>query len=179
VFDFLQQYDAVIIFTETWPADEGDYARYDTIGELLADYIDDGGGLVLCQYAMYDGSARIRGRICSSGYAPLTTGPLDVESRDDRSLLLDSIEFPLHPVFSGIDIAGLLLPGEFLAYPQLDATAILLAEDNHASNAIAINASGSIIGLNMSAQAFAFPDYKEAVNLIVNCLIHVADADRS
>jgi hypothetical protein len=173
--EFLRQYDAILIFTDAWPA-EPYMSQYDTIGDLLADYVDGGGGLVMCQYAMYDGSARIQGRICSPGYAPLKSGPLEL-LRVDRSIAIASLDFPLHPIFQAIDIDTLLIPGDRLAHPLLDETALLLAKDDLETNAIAINARGNIVSLNMSMKAFAFSDYREAIKLIANSLVFTAHTE--
>ena len=178
--EFLQHYDAILIFTDAWPFDNPSIGVYDTIGNLMADYVDAGGGLVICQFALYGGAAGIRGRLSSSGYAPLKPGPVETGPWDDRSIVMNSINFPLHPVFYGIDVVGLLVPGDLnLGYPELDETAILLAEDDQGTNAIAINSNGNIIGLNMYFKAFAFPDdYMETVKLVANSILYVADTDQ-
>ncbi len=174
--EFLQQYDAILIFTDAWPIDNPGLGAFDTIGNLMADYVDAGGGLVICQYAVSGWSAGIRGRLFSPGYAPLINGPI-VPGQGDRSIVMDSIDFPLHPVFYEIDLDGLGLPVDLhLCYPELDETAILLVEDDQGTNAMAINSNGNIIGLNMYFKPFAFPDdYTETVKLVANSILYVAD----
>lgn len=179
--EFLQHYDAILIFTDSWPVDIPSHEAYDTIGNLMADYVDAGGGLVICQFALYGGAAGIHGRLNSPGYAPLKSGTsLPGGPFDDRSIVMNSIDFPLHPVFYGIEIDVLLMPQEYnLSYPELDETAILLAEDDQGTNAIAINSNGNIIGLNMYFKSFAFPDeYMETVKLVANSILYVADTDQ-
>jgi len=178
--EFLQYYDAILIFTDAWPLDNPASGAFDTIGNLMADYVDAGGGLVICQYALYAGAAGIRGRLISPGYAPLRRGRY-VEPQGDRSIVMDSIDFPLHPVFYEIDLDDLVLPVHWFHFydPELDETTILLAEDDQGTHAIAINSNGNIIGLNMYFKAFAFPDdYTEAVKLVASSILYVADADQ-
>jgi len=177
---FLQGYDAILVCTDTGPHDDLSQQAFDSIGGLLADYVDAGGGLVLCQFSFSPGWAGIRGRLQSPGYAPLTSGPVEYGQRDDRSIVMSSIGFPLHPVFYGIAVDELLLPGDItLGFPGLDDSAILLALDDQGTNAIAVNDGGSIIGLNMYLKAFAFPDnYQEAVKLVANSIRYVSGVDR-
>ena len=177
--DYLQQYDAAMVLTLGYPLQE-DFARYDTIGNLLADYVDDGGGLVMFQYSMYDGAARIQGRICSPGYSPYkATSYPDRDNWDARSIDIDSIDFPLHPVFDGIDIDELMLPGDLLADPELEESAVLLASDDRDTSVIAINTSGNVIGYNVHGGIFTIPGYEEAMKLGINALLYVANHEES
>jgi hypothetical protein len=177
----LRNYDALLVFTDAWPADDPGPGAFDTIGGLLADYVDAGGGLVMCEFMICGLSAGIRGRLVSPGYAPLAGGYLEtgLDPEADRSIAMESIAFPLHPVFYGIAVDRLVLPGDFaVGRPELDETATLLAVDDRGSNSVAVNADGSIIGLNMYFKAFAFPeDYTETVRLAANSLLYVAGRD--
>ena len=180
--EMLQAYDAIILFTDAWPDDFPGPDIYDTIGDLLADYVDAGGGIVICEFAINGLAAGVRGRIATPGYAPFTAGPgqLDYLLEEDRLVVMESIEFPLHPVFCGVAVDTLVLPGHhFLGYPELDETAILLAVDDHGTNAVAVNAAGNIIGLNVHFKHLALPDdYPEAVKLTANSILYVAEAAR-
>jgi hypothetical protein len=177
--EFLNCYDALVVFTDTGPVDDLSVQAFDTIGNLLAEYVDDGGGIVMCQFALYGGRAGIRGRLQSSGYAPLSCGPVEYGSWEDRPIVMGSIGFPLHPVFYGIAIDELVFPGDInLGFPGLNTTAVLLAVDDQGTNAVAVNRSGRIIGLNMHLKAFAFPDdYSEAIKLVANSIVYVAESD--
>jgi len=177
--ELLRRYDALLVFTDAWPADP--YPNgYDAIGDLLADYVDEGGGLVMGQYTTSGFPAGIGGRIVSPGYAPLRGGPLETgDDRSDRHIVLESLEFPLHPVFAGIDIAGIrLCKSRFsLARPELDGTAALLAVDDMGTNAVAIDSSGRIVVINTFYKSFAFPDeYAETVKLVASSLLFVSGA---
>lgn len=179
--EFLQDYDALLVFSDAWPdVDPPAPDAYDTIGSLLAEYVDGGGGLVMCQYATSGFAAGIRGRIIDSGYSPLRGGDMETgDDESDRAIVLESLEFPLHQVFAGVDIPGVrLCKARFaLARPVLDETAILLAVDDMGTNAVAVNAYGNIVGVNMYYKSFAFPDeYAETVKLVANLLMFVSGA---
>lgn len=178
--EMLQAYDAIILFTDAWPDDVAGPDAYDAIGDLLADYVDAGGGVVLCEFAINGIAAGIRGRIATPGYAPFSRGFAEVDfgEEEDRLVVMDSIEFPLHPVFNGVAVDSLVLPGNhFLGYPELDETAILLAVDDHGTNAVAVNAAGNVIGLNMHFKHLVLPnDYTEAVKLTANSILYAAEA---
>ena len=182
--EFLESYDALLVFTNAWPiGGSGLPESFDTIGNLMADYVDAGGGIVMCQFMISGFTAGIRGRLISPGYAPLKEGSLhsDIGQWHDRSIVLDSLDFPLHPVFSGIDIDSLSLPAHqiYLGRPDLDETAVLLAVDDESTNAIAANSRGTIIGLNIYYKAFAFPEeYAETVKLVANSILYVSGADQ-
>ena len=66
----LQQYAAVLVYS--------DCAFYDSaaLGDVLADYIDGGGRVVLATFAFWNepGEIGIYGRLLTGGYLPLTLG---------------------------------------------------------------------------------------------------------
>ena len=177
--EYLRQYEALLVFTDAWPeTDQPSYGSYDTIGNLLAEYVDEGGGLVIGQYTTGDLAVGIRGRLVSPGYAPLKSGGLETgDDESDRAIVLESLEFPLHPVFDGVDILGIrLCKSRFsLHVPDLDETAILLAVDDRGTNAVAVNAAGNIVVVNTYYKSFAFPEeYAETVKLVANSLVFVS-----
>lgn len=61
----LQQYAAVLVYSDT------SFNSPTALGDVLADYADSGGGVVLCTFAF---SAAIQGRLNTGGYLPFTTG---------------------------------------------------------------------------------------------------------
>lgn len=64
----LQAYRAALVFTSYTPADRV------ALGNVLADYIDWGGRVVLATFSSYGPAYDIRGRLASGGYLPFTTG---------------------------------------------------------------------------------------------------------
>lgn len=90
----IQGYDAVVACSESGLPDPV------ALGDVLADYVDGGGVLVLCTFA-YGGNIEITGRIMTTGYSPLllNSNPghyswddLDLADPDEPgSPLLDSV----------------------------------------------------------------------------------------
>jgi len=63
----LEDYDCVI----TW--DNNRYHDATALGDVLADYVDGGGAVIVCEFAFYDGFA-IGGRFTNEQYCPLGVG---------------------------------------------------------------------------------------------------------
>ena len=138
----LTPYDAVIVYVNNSPAVP------DTTGDVLADYVDGGGKLVLCQAAFVEGGFAITGRIMTTGYSPMmpTAGAGD---GTDKTLDPSTLTFPLHPIFSGVDVAAYTRPGNTgYSIPAIDTDAVVLAQFNGALEAIAVNAAATIVSLN-------------------------------
>lgn len=171
--DELIQFDAILLYTVALLAFPD---VNDSIGNTMADYVDSGGGIVMCQWSMHGGGAGIGGRLRSPGYSPFKPGLIG-NINDDRRIEISSIDFPLHPVFYEIDVMNITSPGWMnIPHPILDESATLLAKDQFDANAIAINSTGNIIGLNIwPSYVFSCHDrYQNAAMLIANSLMFVA-----
>ena len=159
----LNEYDVVFVHT--------DYAPYepDSLGDILADYVDDGGGLVMTQYC-FNNNWGMGGEIMTSGYCPFQKADGDGTS-GDRQIDPSSVSIPIHPIFSGADINNLVYwaNANFTDSP-LDAGATLLATDTGGTNAIAINADGNIVALNMFAGQLNETYYSSAKVMANSCL---------
>jgi Immunoglobulin I-set domain/Immunoglobulin domain/Protein of unknown function (DUF642) len=85
----LQQYSEVLVYS--------DAAFNDSVGmgNVLADYVDAGGGLVVATFGFNDGS--LQGRLATGGYLPLTTG--GTTSGTELTLVADQ---PSHPILNGV-----------------------------------------------------------------------------
>jgi hypothetical protein len=121
----------------------------------------------------------------SPGYCPLTAGPVGAfnNNLDNKKIAIRSLDFPLHPIFNFVhdDTINYFAQSDF-SDPGLDATATLLANDTTGDNAIAINATGNIIGLDMLGTwqfqdvLIGGPPFPEGNQLIANCILFVAGA---
>ena len=80
------------------------YLEPDRLGDLLADYVDDGGGVVLTLNAMSEGW-EVGGRFRDDGYSPFRTG--DTTLTPSRLGEYDTE----HPIMQGVEE----IRGEFLA----------------------------------------------------------------
>ena len=89
----LQQYNAVLVFS-----DNG-FSNGVALGNVFADYMDAGGGVVAATFAFYNCSncLGIEGRILSANYLPFTRG---TQSQGvPLTLVADQ---PLHPILAGV-----------------------------------------------------------------------------
>jgi hypothetical protein len=92
----LQQYDAIITWSNT------DYANPVALGNVLADYVDAGGGVVVAIFATTNGSdtLRLRGRWETGGYPIMIPGP---GTTTGGSHSLGAILIPGHPILEGVN----------------------------------------------------------------------------
>ena len=140
----LQAYDSVLAYTNSIPNNTAG------LGDLLADYVDGGGHLVLATYA-YSSPWAVAGRITTSGYTPLLN--LGVNDNVSGDLVPTA---PADPIFSGVDFAALTyFENANFAHPGLDIGATLLATDGAGVNMIARNPAGNVVGLNLFPSAGA------------------------
>ena len=88
----LQQYDAVLVYSDT------SFNNNVAIGNVLADYMDGGGGVVLATFAFWDTQGlSIQGRIKTAGYLPFTTA----NQSQPGGLTLVAVE-PRHEILDGV-----------------------------------------------------------------------------
>jgi hypothetical protein len=165
----LQQYDAVLVYLGSTGQN-----FVDSLGNVLADYVDAGGGVVLGAYYLSD-TWKMTGRIMTAGYSPLASAA--EAGRGDRQLDETTISFPLHPVFNGTDVSSLTLWGNNnISDPVLASGATALAMDVFGAPAVAVNANGRIMAVNTDFGNAAELGYDDAIQLVANCLLFVADA---
>jgi hypothetical protein len=126
----LAGYDAVLVFGALKPL------APIVLGDNLADYVDAGGRLVFASYS-HTVSWGVEGRITSGGYSPFNfdgTNP-------NLALALGTVYDPGHPIMLGV----VSLPSGSNTNPTLAPGAILLAEWNNATPAVAVEASGTVV----------------------------------
>jgi hypothetical protein len=89
----LQQYSAVLVYSD-FP-----FSNSTALGDVLANYADAGGGVVLATFA-FGGLAGcdISGRLASAGYLPFTTGAFTFGI--PLTLIPD---LPAHPIMAGVN----------------------------------------------------------------------------
>jgi len=136
----LQQYSAVLVYTDTYLGDAVGW------GDVLADYMDAGGGVVLSAFG-YDAQygIGIAGRIVSGGYLPLTQA-----GQDQGARLLMVKDTPEHPIFEGVNS----FDGGTASYHNspisITPDATLLAHWTNGQPLVAVKqpTAGKIVGLN-------------------------------
>ena len=165
---FLNDYDAVLVWTTANVTDPVG------LGSRLADYVDAGGGVVIGQMSFVNG-AGLQGRIMSAGYSPLQSA-VSVGVPFNRKIDFASVATPLHPILNGVNMLNFrFFSTSQWSNPGLASGATRVALDDTGANAIAINASGSVIGVNMSGH-LTRGSYSEPPKLVVNSLLFVAGA---
>jgi hypothetical protein len=144
----LHQYAAII----TWS--DGAYSDNTGLGNVLADYVDAGGGVVVGAYAWTTGSGGIAGRIVS--YLPMTQGA----TASDASHLTMLKDAPAHPVLQGVNtFDGGAYSRRHTISPAAGAT--LIAHWTDGLPLIAANnpSNGRIVGLNFRPTSTAVNTY--------------------
>jgi hypothetical protein len=111
----------------------------------------------------------------TAGYSPFATASTATGQAGDRIIDINSLTFPLHPVFNGTDVSNLFYEGGgFLSNPVLNTGATLLATNDNGHNALAISANGRIIGSNIWVLGtFSDPTQTDARKLLANALLFV------
>jgi hypothetical protein len=177
--DEMNAYDAILCWTVNT------LSTRVTIGDRLADYVDNGGGLVLAQGALSRSTlGAIEGRIMTPGYSPLTpAGPsLDISN---RRIDFFSLTFPLHPIFNGTDVLDMCYQSQpNWSAPNLDPGASLIAlsidcnpPSDTSFNGIAISANEKVVALNIYPNWHStYELFPEPPQMIANCLLFVAGA---
>jgi hypothetical protein len=153
-------YDCVLAYTN--------YAPLDAVvfGNVLADYVDAGGGLAIATYGFSNPWA-IQGRIMTTGYSPLVNVGVNADVSGNLVAVV-----PGDPIFDGVDLATLTyFHNSNFAHPGLDAGASLLATDGSGHNMIARNAAGNVIALNLFPRGGVIQNNAEFYELVGNSLI--------
>lgn len=160
--DWLVGAEAVLAYTNSLPPSG--------LGNLLADFVDAGGGVVLGTYSMSFPWA-ITGRITEAGYSPfLPTNNLGTPSGDLVATVPDD------PVFDGLDLSTFTYwSNDNYAYAGLADGAELLATDGAGVNMVARNADGNVIAINIFPGQYEFITHgPEVWTLYGNALADVA-----
>jgi hypothetical protein len=157
----LAAYDLVLAYSNSVPADPT------AAGDVLADYVDQGGCLVLATYSL-SSPWTISGRIQTTGYSPL----VDAQSNGDVSGNLNAL-VPSDPIFDGVDLGALAyFHNSNFAHPDLDTGATLIADDGAGNNMIARNATGNVVAINLFPPDFQANNselFKIFGNAAANC----------
>ena len=91
--DTLQAYDAVLVFRNTsfWSTFQ--------MGNVLADYVDSGGGVVVMHFALIN-SGYLTGRFFNDGYYAIN--PINSTSQTGSNLTLGAVHLPQHPLLQNV-----------------------------------------------------------------------------
>jgi ELWxxDGT repeat protein len=140
----LEEYDAVLVYSD-W-----EFGNSTAMGDVLVDYIDAGGGVVMATFAFWDPTqwdGGIGGRISTDGYLPFTQN-----QQDDATNLTLVADDPEHPILSGVTSfnGG---SNSYFNTVNLTAGAYLVAHWSNGVPLIAVKepmteGAGCVVGLN-------------------------------
>jgi len=136
------------------------FQQPDALGNVLADFVDQGGGVVLATY-VFSQPWRIGGRITTAGYSPFTvsdvrfttTGVLDLANSNTN-----------HPILQGVTSAQHYFTNFNYTNPALTAGSTLIAVDTAGNRVVAVNAANRVVGLSV------FPGFGDMGRLFANAL---------
>ncbi len=133
----LNQYDAVLAWT--------DFSFSASMSNLLADYVDAGGGVVISTFWGSQVDAIVGGgRLETTGYNPLINPTIDAFT----SATLGTYDVA-SPLFSGVSsLNASVFRGDYL--PGLDAGATLVASWSDGNPLLAYNAAQNVINLTLT-----------------------------
>jgi len=165
----LLPYNAVLVWSK-FP-----FTAPDNVGNVLKEYVDNGGGIVLASYCFFEGELQIDGNILNDGYSPFL--PSGLSSVGQFIRISDQTD-PEHFLFSGIQEID--IDGRNPAYrideskgsdPDLKTDGILLATDSQGRNVVASNELGNVVAVNMYPEQLVTPGAKR---LLANALLYVS-----
>ncbi|NUQ80000.1 MAG: choice-of-anchor D domain-containing protein [Bacteroidetes bacterium] len=161
--DQLKDYDAILLWSD------GSFNNPTALGDVLKDYVDQGGGLIVSTYALSTNWS-IQGGILNAGYLPfIPSATTSVSGTIDLSTLTE----PDHPVFNGIEVNPVYWWNSSYSNPSLNQGGRVLAFDTNGNRVVGINDDESVIA------AVIFPGFLNQANepaqrLFAHMLLHVA-----
>ena len=169
----MSQYDAILVYS-----DGVGFQNPTSIGNNLADYVDQGGGVVIGVFSMHtsSGAITIQGRLRTGGYIPLTFGG------QSGSNLTMTADIPSHDIMSGVSSVH----GGSSSYHHVSSVvsgATRVASWSNGRPLVAEwvpHSGGAVVGLNMfPPSSSARGDFWQASSdgdvLMANALTFVSD----
>ena len=163
----LQAYDAVL----TWS--NSPWSNATAMGDVLADYVDAGGGVVVGTFA--NASIRLAGRWINGNYEAIIGG----SGQTQGAAFLGTVHVPAHPIMDGV---GTFNGGSSSFRPTataLNPGAISIAEWSDGRVLVAENANGQVVDLAMyppssDCRSDFWASGTDGARLMANALLYVA-----
>ena len=162
----IQQYKAILVWSNY------SFNNPANVGNVLKEYVDNGGGVILSTYC-YSTPWAIQGGILDPGYSPFIP---DFTQNVSGTLDMGSITDPGHPVFNGIIAAPDYWFNSNYSNPDLNIDGILLAQDTNGNNVVAISPNQKVVGINIYP-GFLADANMETARLFANALVHVSGVE--
>lgn len=154
----LMAYDAILASTN-WPWSYVN--RSDNLGNLLADYVDAGGGLVMTTFSwQYQGVNGLGGRLLNGGYSPFTGGS------NLYSYASALGNYTLHPIMSGVNTVD----GYYRDAVTPSNDAQVIANWSDSVPFVAVDSGSGVVGINVFPEDSAGDISGDYAQLFVNAL---------
>ncbi len=136
----LQAYDAVLVYSNY------QFANRTTLGNVLANYVDQGGGVVEAPFASNNGVYGLRGRWTTQQYGVWGQGPV----RTGNSLTLGTVYDPGHAIMAGVNSFDGGSNSWHSQVGPLTPDSELIADWSNGRGLVAVNTAraGRVVGLN-------------------------------
>ena len=153
----LTDFNAVMVWSNFTPS------QPDALGNVLADYVDQGGGVVLATY-VYSQPWRIGGRIMTNGYSPFAVSSALLTTSGRLNLATANTN---HPILAGVLATDTYFTNFNYTNPPLTAGSTLLANDTAGNRVVAVNPTNRVVGVVI------YPGVGNMGRLFANALIFV------
>jgi len=172
-YDLLGKYNAVLFFS---------YHGFNQheLGNLLAQYVDDGGGVVIGTYSNCGRGNRLEGRWCDFGYDPISLG-----STSRTKALSIGKSIPNHPILRGVRVFnGGTQSSHGDGKPHPEANIVAEWANGRPLIAELTKFYGSVVGLNFYppssdvAEGCWNPNSADGKTLLSNALLYVSFANK-
>lgn len=150
----LSEFSAVLVWSNITPT------QPDALGNVLADYVDQGGGVVLATY-VYSQPWRIGGRITTNGYSPFAVSSALFTTSGRLNLANSNTN---HPILAGILPTDTYFTNVNYSNPALTAGATLIAVDTAGNRVVAVNPTNRVVGVVI------YPGFGHMPRLFANAL---------
>jgi len=150
-----------------------EFSSDNIVGDLLADYVDQGGGLVVCPFVNII-PFHLGGRWKDDGYSPLQAASGCIKPK----LSLGRVLNPLHPIMRGVHS---LFSGESFTGIGIPSTnADLIAEWDNGAPLLACSLTKKVVALNLyppssNVKKMYWDHQSDGTALIGNALLYVAN----
>ena len=133
----LSEFSAVLVWSNFTPS------QPDALGNVLADFVDQGGGVVLATY-VYSQPWRIGGRITTNGYSPFAVSSSLLTTSGRLNLANSNTN---HPILAGVLSTDTYFTNFNYTNPPLTAGSTLIAVDTAGNRVVAVNPTNRVVGV--------------------------------
>ncbi|MEA3443293.1 MAG: hypothetical protein U9R19_01055 [Bacteroidota bacterium] len=163
----LSPYDAILVWGNNI------FPNPQQLGDVLKEYVDNGGGVIISTYSLSTNWA-IQGGIIDPGYCPFLPGNTQNVS---GTLDISSLTDPNHPVFNNLTSNFTYWYNSNYSNPALNTGGVLLASDTQGNKVVAENQDGNVVGIVMYPYNQANYGNTDAMLMYANALYYVGSGD--